>query len=97
MVLRVTAVGVVDDHVLRVTFNDGVVREVDMAPYMCGELGEPLRDPAFFRRVRVDADSRTITWPHSLDLDPDVLHGDFPPVAAPRSRDQPIGFWEAIG
>ncbi len=93
VVLRVTAVETVSDHELRLTFNDGLVREVDMAPMMWGELGEPLRDPTFFRRVRVDEDSRTLAWPNGFEPDPDVLHGDYPPAPvagewheAPRRR-----------
>lgn len=85
MVLRVTAAEAISDHELRLRFNDGLVREVDMAPMMWGELGEPLHDPAFFRRVRVDEDSRTVAWPNGFEPDPDVLHGDYPP-AAPVER-----------
>jgi hypothetical protein len=46
-------------------------------------VGEPLRDPDFFRLVRVDPELHTITWPNGFDLDPDVLHGDHEPVPAP--------------
>ena len=38
-------------------------------------MGEPLRDLAYFRQVRVDPELRTVVWPNGLDLDPDVLHG----------------------
>jgi len=38
-------------------------------------MGEPLRDLAVFRQVRVDPELRTIVWPNGFDLDPDVLHG----------------------
>jgi hypothetical protein len=40
---------------------------------------EPLKDPSFFRRVRVEEEAGTIAWPNGLGLDPDVLHGDYPP------------------
>jgi hypothetical protein len=80
VVRRVTAVEAVSDHELRLTFNDGLVRDMDMAPMMWGELGESLRDPTFFRRVRVDEASRTIAWPNGFEPDPDVLHGDYPPA-----------------
>lgn len=88
MVLRVTAVEAISDHELRLRFNDGLVREVDMAPMMWGELGEPLHDPAFFRRVRVDADSRTVAWPNGFEPDPDVLHGDYPPAVPGEGGDK---------
>lgn len=82
MVLRVTDVEPLDGYRLRIAFNDGVVREVDFAKEVAhseGTLVEPLRDPAYFRRVRVDENSRTIVWPNGLDPDPEVLHGDFEP------------------
>jgi Protein of unknown function (DUF2442) len=55
---------------------------VDLADALWGPMGEPLRDPAYFRQVRVDPELRTIVWPNGFDLDPDVLHGR-------RSQDAP--------
>ena len=60
--LRVTQVESLDDVRVRVTFNDGVVREVDCSFLMHGTLGEPLRDPAYFAQVRVDEEARTLVW-----------------------------------
>ena len=82
--LRVTAVEPLDDHRLRVAFNDGVVRDIDCTFLFHGTLGEPLRDPAYFRQVRVDDEARTIVWPNGLDPAPELLHGDHEPPAAPR-------------
>jgi hypothetical protein len=76
MTLRVTAVEPLDGHNLRLTFNDGLVRDVDLTPLLHGTLGEPLRDPEYFRKVRVDNEARTIVWPNGLDPDPDMLHDD---------------------
>jgi hypothetical protein len=76
MVLRITTVEPLEDHSLRLTFNDGLVRDVDLSPLLHGPLGEPLRNLDYFRQVRVDADSRTIVWPNGLDPDPDMLHDD---------------------
>ena len=47
--------------------------------------GGATRGSSFFRRVRVDAELGTVTWPNGFDLDPDVLHGDHQP-AAPINR-----------
>jgi hypothetical protein len=80
--LRVTAVTPLDLYRLRVEFNDGVVREVDCAFLLHGTLGEPLRDPDYFRQVRVDEESRTIVWPNGLDPAPELLHGDYEPAIA---------------
>ena len=53
---------------------------------MHGALGEPLRDPDYFRQVRIDEDARTIVWPNGLDPDPDVLHGDFEAAGQPAAH-----------
>lgn len=50
------------------------MREVDCEFLLHGSLGEPLRDPDYFRQVTVDPESRTITWPNGLDPAPELLH-----------------------
>ena len=72
--LRVTDVEPLDGYRLRVAFNDGVVRDVDCSFLLRGSRGEPLRDPAYFRQVRVDSEARTIAWPNGLDPAPELLH-----------------------
>lgn len=82
--LRVTQVEPIDGRRLRVAFNDGVVREVDCSFLLHGTLGEPLREPDYFRQVRVDDESGTVTWPNGLDPAPEILHGDYePPTPQP--------------
>jgi hypothetical protein len=77
MTLRITTVEPLEGHNLRLTFSDGLKRDVDLSPLLHGPLGEPLRDLSYFRRVRVDEQSRTIVWPNGLDPDPDMLHDDY--------------------
>jgi Protein of unknown function (DUF2442)/Domain of unknown function (DUF4160) len=72
-VLSVTEVEPLDDYRLRVSFNDGVVREIDCSFLLHGTLGQALRDPAYFRRARVDPEARTVVWPNGLDPAPEVL------------------------
>lgn len=78
--LRVTTVETLDGHSRRIAFNDGVVRDVDCSFLLHGKLGEPLRDPAYLRQVRVDDEARTVVWPNGLDPAPELLHGDYSPV-----------------
>lgn len=61
---------------LRLEFRSGERGEVDIAPLVGDFVGvfEPLTDPAFFGRVRVDPDLGTIVWPNGADLCPDVLY-----------------------
>ncbi len=84
--LRVTGVTPLNPPVLRIEFNDGLVREVDCGFLLRGTLGEPLKEPDYFRRVRVDDELRTIAWPNGLDPAPELLHGDFEPAEAAPQR-----------
>lgn len=86
--VAVTAVEPLADYTLRVTFDDGSERVVDLTDDLWGPMGEPLRDPAYFRQVRVDAELRTVVWPNGFDLDPDVLHGRRPHDLAPTASRQ---------
>lgn len=89
MVLRITHVEPLDGYRLRIAFNDGVVREIDASFLLHGPLGEELKNPDYFRQVRVDTESRTIVWPNGLDPDPELLHGDSEP--APSSHGSRAG------
>ncbi len=88
--LRVTEVETLDGHRLRVAFNDGVVRDVDCSFLLHGTLGEPLRDPDYFRQARVDEEARTVVWPNGLDPAPELLHGDNESATPKRSRSTAI-------
>lgn len=95
MVLRVTSVEPLDGYRLRLTFNDGAMTEADFSDDLRGPLAEALRDPAYFRQVRIDDEAHTVVWPNGLDPDPYVLHGDHPPAAPSALRvrrlDAPVG------
>ena len=78
--VAVTRVEPLDGYKLCLGFDDGSERVVDLSDTLWGPMAEPLRDPEYFRRVRVDAELRTIVWPNGFDLDPDVLHGDHAPA-----------------
>lgn len=74
----VVGVAVIRPHVMRLLFDDGVVRDVQYDPSEGhGSLLAPLEDPDYFAQVRVDDEARTVVWPNGLDLAPEVLHGDY--------------------
>ena len=68
-------------------FADGTARDVDLTDERYGEIFEPLKDPAFFRQVRVDPELQTVVWPNGFDLDPEVLHGDYEPTPPPADAE----------
>jgi Protein of unknown function (DUF2442) len=77
--VRIHTVEPLEGFALRVGFDDGTVRELDLEEELWGPVFEPLRhDPELFRQVRVDEELGTIVWPNGADMDPDVLHGDAP-------------------
>jgi len=69
-----TEAEVLDGYRIRLRFEDGTVGIVDLEDRLWGPMFEPLRDPAVFRRVRVEPQSGTITWPNGADLAPDLLY-----------------------
>ncbi|MGI8493640.1 MAG: DUF2442 domain-containing protein [Acidimicrobiales bacterium] len=85
---HVQAVEVLRPHVMRLTFDDGLIRELEfLAGGNEGTVFASLEDPEFFAEVTVDLQSRTVAWPNGLDLDPAVLHGDFEPAGSSHFSD----------
>jgi len=70
----ITEAGVVRHGVLRLTFADGTVGEVDVLDRMRGPVFEGARTPAGFAQVRVDGETGTVVWPGGADLAPDTLY-----------------------
>ena len=59
---------------LLLTFEGGIRRRVDVSKLLSFHgVFEPLRDPAYFESVRVNAELGTVVWPNGADLCPDVL------------------------
>lgn len=72
----VIGVEVSGDFRLRLTFDDGTVGEVDFTGREWRGVFEPLRDPAYFARVTVDAEAGTVTWPNGVDMAPEPLYAE---------------------
>jgi Protein of unknown function (DUF2442) len=84
----VVGVAVIRVHVMRLLFDDGVVKDFQYEPGSTdSEWVGALDDPAFFARVRVDPEAGTVVWPNGLDLAPEVLHGDYEPANPSGFRD----------
>ncbi len=74
MFLHVTRVRHLKNYELRLTFNDGSVRDIDLKNELYGEVFEPSREIDFFERVFINPDTGTIEWPNGADLAPEFLH-----------------------
>ena len=58
-----------------VRFEDGLRAEVDLSYLLdYGGVFEPLRDPEFFRQLRVYPEGETISWPNEADIAPETLY-----------------------
>ena len=77
--IRVKSVVPLENYLVRVFFQNGVQKEIDLEKFLRGEIFEPIRkDPAMFRSIKVIGG--TIGWDNGADIDPDVLYYDLKPA-----------------
>ena len=72
MVLRVVDVDYIKDYELLVTFNDGSKKNVDLKPYLTGEVFGELLDKDKF--IQYGLTRVTIEWANGADLAPEFLY-----------------------
>ncbi len=73
--MDITHAEVIEAHTVRLRFEDGTEKTIDLDPYLYGPVFDAIRrDPAVFAAVRVDPDAGTIVWPNGADLAPDTLY-----------------------
>lgn len=69
----VVEVKYIKDYRLKINFDDGHIKEVDLASYLEGPVFEPLKELAVFKKVKVNDDIGTICWDNGADLAPEFL------------------------
>jgi len=70
----VTEASYVSDYKIKVRFEKGEVKVVDLAPYLDGPIFEPLKDISYFRSFTVNQGIDTVTWPNNADFSPEFLY-----------------------
>lgn len=85
-IIDVTAVEVLHDRVVRLTFETGEVRDIDLGPLLWGPAFEELEDDRLFQRVRVDPAAGTIVWPNGADLSAHTLYVQGRPAATKQVK-----------
>jgi hypothetical protein len=80
LLIDVTSVEYLGGYRLRLGFDNGECRIVDLEGHLRGEMLEPLQDIELFRQVRVDPEIGTIAWPNGADAAPDTLYEMGTPV-----------------
>ena len=69
---KVIAVMANDDFSLDLKFNDGSVKRFDAKPYLDYEFFRELKDPNYFKQVRLAFG--TVQWLDEQDISPETLY-----------------------
>ena len=70
----VTSVEYVTGFTLKLGFEDGSVKVVDLARHLDGEVFEPLKDLRLFQTARLNPDLDTVVWDNGADMAPEFLY-----------------------
>lgn len=62
----------IDGYKISLTFNDKKRKIVDLEPYLDKGIFLLLRDPEYFKKVKISG--HTLVWPNEADFCPDVLY-----------------------
>ena len=62
------------EYQLRLTFDNGVVKDLDLQTESYGEVFEPLKEINLFKQVEVNPETNTIEWPNGADFAPEFLY-----------------------
>ncbi len=74
MFLHVTEVNYLEDYKLRLRFDNGIIKDVDLRDELYGKVFEPLKEVELFKQVAVNQDTNTIEWPNGADFAPEFLY-----------------------
>lgn len=74
MFLHIIDVKYLNDYKLRLTFNNGVIKDVDLQNELYGKIFEPLKDINLFKQVKINSTNTTIEWPNGADFAPEFLY-----------------------
>jgi hypothetical protein len=89
MFLHITHVQYLQEYTLHVTFNSGIIKQVNLQDELEGDIFEPLRDLNFFKQVAIDPDMHTIAWPNGADFAPEFLDKIREPVHSQERQKRP--------
>ena len=74
MILRITEAEVSGPQLVKLAFNDGTRKTVNVGPLLDGPIFEPLRDASYFARAALDPVCGTVVWPNGADFAPEALY-----------------------
>ncbi|RCS59901.1 DUF2442 domain-containing protein [Parvibium lacunae] len=68
----VKSVAAIEGYTLSLLFENGEQRLFDVSPYLDKGIFTELKDPEYFKQVRVSFGS--VEWPHEQDFSKDTLY-----------------------
>jgi len=74
MFLHVTDVDYLGGYRLKLVFNNGVIKEVDLKDKLYAKIFEPLKDINLFKQVRINSTGTTIECQNGADFAPEFLY-----------------------
>ena len=86
---RVMKAQVCGPYSLDLEFKDGTRKRVNLRRHLWGPVFEPLKDPNYFRRVKLDRLAGTVVWPNGADIAPETLYSMRAESVKPSSRVAP--------
>jgi len=65
---KVLSAKAIDDHTLMVEFNNHQKKKYDVSPLLQKEMFLPLKNPAFFKAVKVEQGGYAVVWNNHIDI-----------------------------
>ncbi|WP_084031895.1 DUF2442 domain-containing protein [Desulfonatronum lacustre] len=65
---KVVSATAIDNHTLVVEFDNNEKRKYDVTPLLKKEMFAPLKNPAFFKAVRVEQGGYAVAWNNEIDI-----------------------------
>ena len=72
MVLKIIKADYANDYNIKLTFNNGAEKTVNLKNELYGTVFEPLKDKEYFKQFYIDCN--TISWSCGADFAPEYLY-----------------------
>jgi hypothetical protein len=74
---RVISVKPLHNYMLEITFSDGLIKIIDVAPFIGGGISDLLKEETYFHQV-TNEEGGGIRWPNGYDFCPNFLRDEMP-------------------
>lgn len=65
---RIISAAAIDNHTLLIEFDNQKKKKYDVKPLLKKEMFSALKNPAFFRAVKVDQGGYAVVWDSKIDI-----------------------------